>query len=281
MAEAATLTLAFVSSHPAEAARVLESLSGADAAALFASLPARAAAPALAAMLPPAAARIVAALDDASALGLLTASGVQGAVAVLRHVAEPRRTRLIEGLSTATALTSRMLLGYPEDAVGAWADPETIALSPRTTAGEALARIRSDADVEAGAIYVVGEDQRLQGVVDLAGLLRAPESTSLAALMRAPAGTLPAFMPLGGAASHPGWKLASSLPVVERGDRLIGVLHAARLARRRTRGGVRGAGENDTLAGFVARSYWDTVSGLVRAGLAMLPAAGRVLPEDP
>ena len=56
MAEAGTLTLAFVSSHPVEAARVLEGLPGADAAALFASLPARAAAPALAAMLPAAAA---------------------------------------------------------------------------------------------------------------------------------------------------------------------------------------------------------------------------------
>ena len=42
MAEAQTLTLAFVSSHPADAARVLEGLPAADAAALFASLPARA-----------------------------------------------------------------------------------------------------------------------------------------------------------------------------------------------------------------------------------------------
>ena len=35
MAEAGTLTLAFVSSHPVDAAKVLERLSVADAAALF------------------------------------------------------------------------------------------------------------------------------------------------------------------------------------------------------------------------------------------------------
>ncbi|MBK6981527.1 MAG: magnesium transporter [Betaproteobacteria bacterium] len=280
MAEAETLTLAFVSSHPVAAARVLEGLSGVDAAALFARLPARAAAPALAAMLPTAAARIVASLEDLPALGLLTAAGVQGAVAVLRHVAEPRRTRLIEGLSTATAVASRMLLGYPEDAVGAWADPETIALPPGTSAAEALARVRSDTDVEAAAVFVVADDQRLLGMVDLHVLLRAPETTSLASLMRPPAGTLPAFTPLAGASHHPGWRQASALPVVERGNRLIGVLDSAKLAQARARGAPRPASGKDTVAGLAARSYWDTVSGLVRAGLAVLPPAGPVMPEE-
>ncbi len=280
MAEAETLTLAFVSSHPVEAARVLERLSGADAAALFASLPARAAAPALAAMLPPASARIVSALEDPPALGLLTATGVQAAVAILRHVGEPRRSRLIAGLSTATAVASRMLLGYPEDAAGAWADPETIAMPPGTSAGEALARVRGDTDADAGAVYVVGDDQRLLGVVDLQDLLRAPEATLLNALMHPPAGTLAAFMPLSGAAAHPAWKQSSALPVVERGNRLIGVLQAAKLAQARSRGVPRGFSANGTLAGLAARSYWDAVSGLVRAGLTILPQAGRVLPED-
>jgi len=281
MAEAETLTLAFVSSHPPDAARVLEKLPSAEAAALFASLPARAAAPALAAMLPTAAARIVATLEDARALGLLAAAGVQAAVAILRHVAEPRRSRLIEGLSTATAVASRLLLGYPEDAVGAWTDPEIIALSSANTVAEAMARVHSDTDAEAGHIYVVAEDQRLLGLVDLPVLVRAPQATTLAALLRPPVATLPAAMPLQGAAAHAGWKQANSLPVVERGKRLIGVLHAARLAETLARSGTsRSTRGGDTLAGLAAGSYWDTVSALVRAGLAVLPPVKRVLPEE-
>jgi magnesium transporter len=280
MAEADTLTLAFVSSHPGDAARVLERLPGSDAAALFLHLPARAAAPALAAMLPPAAARIVAALDDPPALGLLSAAGVQAAVAILRHVAEPRRSRLIDGLSTATAVASRLLLGYPEDAAGAWADPELIALAPETSAAEALARVRGDTDVEASEVYVVDEEQKLLGVVDLQALLRAPEATTLAALMHKPAGVLPAIMPLGAAAAQPGWQRSGTLPVAERGNRLIGVLRLATLAKARSRGTSRGSPATDTLAGLLARGYWDTVSGLVRAGLTAMPAAARVLPED-
>ena len=143
MAEAQTLTLAFVSSHPADAARVLEGLPAADAAALFASLPARAVAPALTAMLSPAAARIVVALEDTEALGLLTAAGVQGAVGILRHVAEPRRTRLIDGLPTVAALASKLLMGYVEDSVGAWTDPDVLALPGATHAAEALERWRA------------------------------------------------------------------------------------------------------------------------------------------
>ena len=63
MAEAGTLTPPFVSSHPVNAAKVLERLAVADAAALFTNLPARAAAPVLEAMLSPAATRILVALD--------------------------------------------------------------------------------------------------------------------------------------------------------------------------------------------------------------------------
>ena len=142
MASAETLTLAFLNAHPARAARVLERLPGPEAAALFARLPARAGGPVLAAMLPPTAARLLSNLDDAAALALLTVLGAQSAVGVLRHLAEPRRSRLIAGLPTATAVASRLLLGYLEDSVGGWVDPDVIAVAAECTAGEALALAR-------------------------------------------------------------------------------------------------------------------------------------------
>ena len=280
MAEAQTLTLAFVSSHPADAARVLEALPAVDAADLFETLPARALAPVLTAMLSPAAARIIAVLDDRVALGLLAAAGVQAAVAILRHIPEPRRSRLIEGLSTATALASRLLLGYPEDTVGAWVNPETIALAPEVTAADALARVRSENDLEAGEIYVVGNEQILLGLIDLQVLLRAPPATALSALMRPAIASLPALMPLSGAAAHKAWRRTSVLPVVERGMRLVGVLHATQLAQASGSGVRRAEAGEDTLLGLVARGYWDTVSGLLTIGLNALPPTKRVLPGD-
>jgi len=280
MADVETLTLAYVASHPSEAARVLEQRPPFEAAAVFARLPARAMAPALAAMLPTAAARVIAALGDHVALGLLTAAGAQGAVAVLRHLPGPRRSRLIEGLPTTTALAARLLLGYPDDTVGAWADPQVVALAPALDAQDAFARVRAEQEGEAEWVYVVGEDQRLLGVVDLATLVRAPDWRTLDALMHPPAATLSAVMSLAAAAAHPAWGRVSELPVVARGERLIGALRLSILEEALGRSGGHGDEQGHTLAGFAARGYWDAVSGLVRAFLALLPRAAPVARND-
>jgi hypothetical protein len=182
---------------------------------------------------------------------------------------------------TVSAIGARVLLGYPEDTVGAWADPHVVALAPELGALEALALVRGEPEGEAGEVFVVGADRRLLGVVDLATLLRAPEWRTLSAIMRPPAATLAAVMPLSGATSHRAWKHSTALPVVERGERLIGVLRLAALAG--AVAGARGGREPDgdmTLVEYGARSYWDVVVGLVRACLALVPAAKPVLPED-
>lgn len=280
MADGEILTLAYVASHPSGAARVLEQRTPSEVAALFSRLPARAAAPALAAMLPTSGARVIMASSDHVAMGLLTAAGAQGAVAVLRHLPEPRRSRLVEGLPTATAVTARLLLGYPEDSVGAWADPQVVALSPTLSAHAAIDRVRAEAEGEAQGVYVVGEDQRLLGVVDLASLLRAPDWRSIDLLMIPPGATLSAVMPLHAAAGHPAWALATELPVVARGNRLIGVLRLSVLQQRLGKEGARAEEEDITLAGFAAEGYWSAVSGVLRAFVALLPRARPVVRSE-
>jgi Mg/Co/Ni transporter MgtE len=281
MADVETLTLAYVASHPGDAARVLEGVAAAQAAAVFARLPVRAAAPVLVAMLPHSSAGVLGAVSDHVALALLTGAGARGAVAMLRHVPEPRRKRLIEGLPTATAIAARLLLGYPEDSVGAWADPSAVALAPTLYPQDVLDRVRGEPEAGADRVYIVGEDQRLLGVVDLATLVRAPDWRPVETLMRAAEAVLPAVMPLAAAAAHPAWTRTSELPVVARGGRLIGVLRQdavnaamARDARRAEEGEI-------TLAGFAARGYWNGVSAMIRACLALLPRATPVAKEEP
>lgn len=281
MAEPEALTLTYIRAHPAEAARVLERIPGADAAALFATVPARAGAPVLTAMLPSAAARILGSLDDAPTLALLGAAGVQAAVTVLRYIPEPRRSRLLGGLPTATAVASRVLLGYPDDSVGAWANPDFIAFAPETRVSDALERIRDGNERNVEQVYAVDHDQRLIGIVDLLDLLRVPDSTTLAAVLHKPLTMLTAMTPLTGAATQRGWQQSSVLPVVERDGRLIGVMHRATLARAlaRSRATTQSAAEV-TITGVLTRGYWDAASGLVEAGLWLLPPAKPVQPED-
>jgi magnesium transporter len=281
MAEPQALTLAFLGDHPAEAARVIEALPVVDAAALFAQIPARAGAPALAAMLTTAAARVLGALGDEQVLALLTAAGTQSAVTLLRHVPEPRRTRLIGGLPTVAAMASRVLLGFPEDAVGAWSDPEVVALPPGTSAAHALQRVREGHEAGVERILVVDAERRLIGEVPLAVLLHAPDAGTVATLMMPSPTTLAAMMPVAAAIGLRAWERASTLPVVDREGRLVGDLHRAVLVRalsERTR--HLQADTSASVTGLLAGGYWDVIAALVSAAVTTLPAVGRVLPED-
>lgn len=271
MADAETLSLAFLRSHPAEAARVLESLAPAAAAELLARVPARLAAPVLSAMLPNAAARGFGGLEDEQVLALLGELGTQPVVAVLRHVAEPRRARLIAGLPTAASLASQLLLGYVEDSVGAWTDPDVLALPGATRAAEALERVRHiEATVQ--RVFVTGAGGRLEGWVPLPMLLRAPEGATLASIMQRPEAGISAQTPLAGALRHPGWERASLLPVLESGERLVGVLTRDALTRALGRSARPArAAPGETLAGMLALGYWDALSGGAEAMVTLLP----------
>jgi Mg/Co/Ni transporter MgtE len=272
MADAETLSLAFMRAHPPEAARVLESVPPADAAALLSRAPARLAAPVLAAMLPPVAARALGGISDEQALALLGELGTQPVVAVLRNVAEPRRGRLIGGLPTAAALASQLLLGYVEDSVGAWTDPDVLAMPGNTRAGNALERVRH-VEAAVSRVFVTTAKGALEGWVPLPVLLRAPEGATIASVMRKPDGVLSARSPLAGAAAHPGWERASILPVVEAEERLVGVLSRDALTRALGRASqVRRPAPGHSLAEMMARGYWDALSGGTEAMATLLPA---------
>jgi Mg/Co/Ni transporter MgtE len=274
MADPERLTLSYLDAHPGDAARVLERMPAPDCAALFVRVPARVAAPVLSAMLPTAAARQLGALDDQPTMALLAALGPQAAVTILRHVAEPRRLRLLEGLPTATALTSRLLLDYEEDAVGAWTDPEVTALLPETRVEEALERVRNDDAERVERVYVVDTEQKLIGMLELAALLRAPASSRIGDLSPRRPAVIAANTPLAGAASHRGWGGSATMVVVDRSGRLIGVLRREALMRALARGpAAQAAAAEATVVGSLARGYWGAVSGLFAACLAALPGA--------
>lgn len=282
MADAETLSLAFMRAHPPEAARVLETVAPQAAAALLARSPARLAAPVLAAMLPSAAARALGEVEDEQALALLGELGTQPVVAVLRHVPEPRRARLIAGLPTAAGLASQLLLGYVEDSVGAWTDPDVFAMAGTTRAGEALERVRR-VETAVARVFVTSARGTLEGWVPLPVLLRAPEGAGLASIMKRPDALLSAQAPLSGAATHPGWERASILPVVEADERLVGVLSRDALTRAlgRTSRTQRSA-PGHTLSEMLARGYWDALSGGTEAMATLLPSVrpvGRSMDE--
>ena len=281
MANPESLTLAFVTLHPSEAARVLERMAAPDAAALFGRVPARAGAPVLTAMLPSAAARVVSILESRVALSMLSAAGTQAAVTVLRQVPDPQRSQLIDGLPTAAAIASRLLLGYPDDSVGAWSDPDVVVLSPEATIAEALTRVKSGDESRVEQVFAVDREQHLVGMIELHELLRAPEATSLASIMHKPTAVLNGAATVSGAANQRGWQQASALPVIDSSGRLIGVLRRASLARALARNRLQTpVDEGAPLLALFARGYWTAVSSLAEAAITLLPPQKPLYEED-
>lgn len=279
----AALSLAYMRVHPVQAARVLEGLSPEDAGALFERVPARIGATVLAAMLPQWAARCLRTLDDGRALELLAPMGTQPAVALLRHMPDARRRVLVAGLPTAIALASTLLLGYGQDTLGAWADPDIVVLPHDTRAGQALLHLRESVSPHS-TVFVADAARRLGGTVSLANLLQAPEAATLASLMARPVALLAAHAPLAAAAAHPGWELASALPVVEPGDRLIGLMTHDAMARALRRAGTTNHDSPEDGSGALpplfARGYWQVLSGLFAATLSLLPGVPQLGPEQ-
>lgn len=280
MADAETLTIAFMRAHPAEAAHVLEAASSGEATELFLHIPARVGSGVLAAMLPRVAANTLAALPDERAMELLTGIGSQPSVAILRHIEEPRRSYLIAGLPTASAIAIKLLLGYPDDSVGSCVDSSVIALPVTASVRDAVERVRQVA-APADRIFIVNAERRLLGWVPLSLLMRAQETAGLKALLQSPPALLAAQSPIAGAHAHPAWQVASTLPVVERGDQLIGVLTRDALDRALQRlRPVEHLQADDTLAGILTRGYWQSLSGILETLLTFLPAVNRVAEDD-
>jgi len=279
MADSLALGLAFLESHPSEAARVLETLPTREASELFAAVPAELGAHVLAAMLPTAAARILSDLPEPTAIALAGSAGTQSIVAVLRHVEPALRTRLLAGMPAPAGVAARMLLGFPDDTVGAWTDTAFVAVPANATVAAALEQARAAVDTELDQLFVVDAQQHLLGRLGLDALLRADARALAGSLARPAAGTLSAMMPMASARTLPLWERVQMLPVLDRDQRLIGVLRRSALTRAvRTR--ARGAEHVESVTGALAGSYWGIVSGLSSATLSLLPSVKRVLPED-
>lgn len=273
MARTRELSLAFAETHPGDAARVLESLAVDNATAFLTLLPARLGAPVLRHMLPTAAARCLEQLDIEVASGLVRDLDAQAGTAILRYVGQRRREQLVTQLPTASALAFRLLLTYPEDTVGAWINPHSLAVTPDTPVAEALERLRQSSESAGAYFYVINADQRLQGLALVVDLLRARRGVTVAQVMRPTHHHLSARASLAAARDSEGWRELYALPVVERQERFIGALEYPVLCSALVQPHLVDA-TAPTVDGLtlLTRSYWRVFAELLQALTNLLPS---------
>jgi magnesium transporter len=225
------LAVAFLESHPTEAAVALERMRGERRAATLAAVPAEAAVLAVRAMVRPVAADCLARLDAAAAGGILEGLDMDAAAAVLRRMQPAARARLVDLTGTERREAIERLLQYPEGTAGAVMDPTVPTLPDDVSIAEARIRLRRTVQRLLFYVYVVDRDHRLVGVLDVAELMGARAGEPLRAVMHTSVERLPAWLPAAAIRTDAGWKNYHAMPVVDEAGRFLGAIRYQTLRR--------------------------------------------------
>jgi magnesium transporter len=225
------LTDAFAEAHPGDVAALLERLDPGEAARQIEDLPAAPAAAVLARMTAFAGARCLGELDPSRAGEVLDALPRDLAAGLLRRLDAPLRRRLLEAVPGEAAVPLARLLQYPEDTAGALMDPQVLALPDDIAVGEAQARVQRASRYVFYYVYVVERTQALVGVVTLRELMLARAELPLASVMRPHVARLPAGAARAAIVVHPGWRQYHALPVVDEAGVFLGAVRYETLRR--------------------------------------------------
>ncbi len=219
------LALAFLQSQPAAAAAILEQQPLEQVAAFLAALPHTYGALVLTRMLPQYGARLCRSLQPSAAAGMLSQMDISLVAAVMRQCDDELAERLLELLPDKTRLACRLLLNYSEDAVGAWMHANVSTLPLDCSVEEALQRIGQEQQaLDVGFSLVVDRERFLHGTVTPTALMRAPPSTPVSSVMTRGNAAIAARTALKTALDNPLWAERDAIAVVNRMQKLVGVL---------------------------------------------------------
>ncbi len=212
--------------HPADIADIVHRLGPDERTAVFASLDNEVAADTLQEMSPEAQASIIGQLDDARASDILEAMEPDEAADLLADLPSDRAQELLKGMEREEAGDVEELLRYDEDTAGGLMTTEFVALPHHLTASQAIERLR---ELEPDAqtiyyVYVVGDQDRLLGVLSLRDLIVAKPDRPISELMiKKVVSVLLAAKPREVAALISKYNLLA-LPVVDHAHRLHGIV---------------------------------------------------------
>ena len=116
------------------------------------------------------------------------------------------------------------LLIYAEDTAGALMDPQVITAFEQEPVHQVLARLQRNPAHALYYLYVVADDQRLVGVVNMRELMGARPDALLASVCTRHVASIAASATWQTVVEHSAWGSVHALPVVDTAGRFVGVL---------------------------------------------------------
>lgn len=225
----AALSQRFLLDYPHEAARLLEALSAEEAAALLAAQPPHAALRAWQALAPDVALNTLTRLPQALAAHLLAEAEPLASVAVLTQLDAAEREVWLQRLDKEVALELRGLLAYPDDCAGRLMDPRVSPLRSGMTVGQALERLRQIRRSGLRELFVIDDEGRLAGRVEVQDLALAARELPLTDITRPVVAVVGELDPREDVVQVLQDEPITALPVISVSGRFIGVIRQAEL----------------------------------------------------
>jgi magnesium transporter len=225
----ATLNERFVLDYPYEAARELEALPTSSASELLAALPARTVVRAWEALTRDNARDLLERLPAAHAAQLLTEAEPAVSASVLAQLEPATREAMLAGLDPQVARELADMLDYPDDSAGRLMDPRLTPLRTGITVGEALARLRASRQRGLREMFVVDDEGRLAGRVEVQDLAMSDEPAPLRDITRSIVAVAEELDQREDLVEILQRQPITALPVVDHAGRLVGVLRQATL----------------------------------------------------
>ena len=276
MNRATELSIAFLESHPDGAARVLDGIRAEDAATFVEEVPETSVVTVLGFMQPARAAAVLERVSPDKAGSLLSKTPAHARTLLLRALPEEIRKETLSTLPKKQAASMRRYLAYGQGTVGAWMDPANTTFAADTRVEDCLRRVRELGRRLGSFIFVIDADRRLRGSVRVDRLLTASDDALLGDLMDREIARLSPQASLSSVITLRAWDAALSLPVADRSQRLVGVLHFDSLREGLVvdRGPTGGLQVNVMLT-HLAQAFLVSLSGLMNVATAA-PASSRL-----
>ena len=221
----------FIKAHPQEAARLLESLPIEETVSFLADTSVDTAAQVIALMGLSAAIQCLKLLEPKQSGDILKTFHLDTMAVLCRRLTPLERDPILNVLPNDIKTPLNMRLSFPEGSAGALMDPQVLTLSPDLPASIALERVRKYADQAMYYLYVVNENQKLVGVLNVRELMLAPPNALISSLMHTHLEKLSVQASYQTILEHTGWQKVHAIPVVDNADIFVGTIRYETLRR--------------------------------------------------
>ena len=219
-----SLNKAFLLNYSMEAAKQLATMSPEEAAQVLTDQPPHVLAAVFEKLSPGVADTLLPELPDDQVIDLLTAMDLAVSSISLSRLKEEERTHYLSLLNESVAKELKELLEYPNDSAGRLMQTKLIAFNRNITVDEAVAQIKIQKVTALHQLYLIGDDMRLSGQVEIQRLALADGAQKLSTLATPIKAMVQALDPKDDVVDKLKKFQMDALPVVDIEQRLVGTI---------------------------------------------------------